>query len=462
MNRRFIRFLQASIAGLDLLTLNLAVSLTLVFITNIPTQYVNYYFRFWLFLNTSWLLICWATAIYNEYHIMSFEIFARKTMRVYILWVAVVMMYLFFFQQNELSRIFIISVILASGAFLLVNRFIYLLLRHYFRHGEHLSKKVLILGYNDIAKKLATYLEEESLNTQIMGFCEDESRVHELSTYPILSNISNAMQVSKKMDINEIYSTIAPEQEKVIYDLIKQADQECIRFRIIPDLSFFINQPVHINYLRDMPVLSMRSEPLDDVSSRGRKRFFDLVVSFLVIVFILSWLIPLLGLIIWLESKGPVFFAQQRTGRDNKTFNCLKFRSMRVNSEANTKQAQRNDDRLTRIGKFMRRTSLDEFPQFINVFKGEMSIVGPRPHMLRHTEDYSKIMGQYMVRQFLKPGVTGWAQVHGYRGEIRDEEQLKKRIEHDIWYMENWSIWLDMRIMFLTVYRTVKGDKNAF
>ena len=462
MNRRFIRFLQASIAGLDLLTLNLAVTLTLVFISRIQPEFVNSYFRFWLFLNTSWLVLCWISAIYNEYHIMSFEIFARKSMRVYILWLAVIMMYLFFFRQNQLSRIFIISVIALSGMFLLLNRFTYLLLRHYFRHGEHLSRKVIILGYNDMAKKLATYLEEESLNTQIVGFCEEENNVHELSTYPILSNISDALMISKKLDINEIYSTIAPEQEKIIYDLIKQADQECIRFRIIPDLSFFIKQPVHINYLRDMPVLSMRSDPLDDVSSRGRKRFFDLIVSFLVIILILSWLIPLLGIIIWLESKGPVFFAQQRTGRDNKTFNCLKFRSMKINNEANTKQAQRNDDRLTRIGKFMRRTSLDEFPQFINVFKGEMSIVGPRPHMLRHTEDYSKIMGQYMVRQFLKPGVTGWAQVHGYRGEIKDNEQLRKRIEHDIWYMENWSIWLDMRIMFLTVYRTVKGDENAF
>ncbi|MDE3248484.1 MAG: undecaprenyl-phosphate glucose phosphotransferase [Bacteroidota bacterium] len=462
MNRRFIRFLQASIAGLDLLTLNLAVSLTLVFITSIPPQFINYYFRLWLFVNTSWLFICWISAIYNEYHIMSFEIFARKTMRVYIMWVAAVLAFLFFLQQNEISRIFIVSMILGSGTLLLINRFIYLLLRHYFRHGEHLSKKVIILGYNDIAKKLANYLEEESLNTQIMGFCEEEEKVKELSTYPILSDIGSAIQVSRKLEINEIYSTIAPEKEKIIYDLIKQADQECIRFRIIPDLSFIIKQPVHINYLRDMPVLSMRSEPLDDVSSRGRKRAFDIVVSLLVIIFILSWLIPLLGILIWLESPGPIFFIQERTGRDNKTFNCLKFRSMKVNNEANTKQAQRNDDRMTKIGRFMRRTSLDEFPQFINVFKGEMSIVGPRPHMLRHTEMYSKIMGQYMVRQFLKPGVTGWAQVHGYRGEIKDDEQLRKRIEHDIWYMENWSIWLDMRIMFLTVYRTVKGDENAF
>ena len=462
MNRRFIRFLQASIAGLDLLTLNLAVSFTLVFTSRIPADFVNYYFRFWLLLNTSWLFICWISAIYNEYHIMSFEIFTKKTMRVYIMWVAVTMMYLFFLRQNDISRIFIISVILGSGIFLVINRFIYLMLRHYFRHGEHLSKKVIILGYNEMAKKLANYLEEESLNTQIMGFCEDESNVRELSNYPILSNIGNAMMVSKEMEINEIYSTIAPEQQTVIYDLMKQADQECIRFKIIPDLRFFVDQPVYINYLRDMPVLSMRSEPLDDVSSRGRKRLFDILVSTLVIIFILSWLIPLLGIIIWLESKGPIFFSQQRSGRDNKTFNCLKFRSMRVNNEANTRQARRNDERLTRIGKFMRRTSLDEFPQFINVFKGEMSIVGPRPHMLRHTEDYSKIMGQYMVRQFLKPGVTGWAQVHGYRGEIKDDEQLRKRIEHDIWYMENWNLWLDIRIIFLTVYRTFKGDKNAF
>ena len=462
MNRRFIRFLQASIAGLDLLTLNLAVSLTFFFINRIPQDYINYYFHFWLFLNTSWLVLCWASAIYNEYHIMSFEIFARKTMRVYIFWVAVIMMYLFFFRQNELSRMFIIAVIVVSGMLILFNRFIYLLLRHYFRHGEHLSKKVLILGYNETAKKLASYLEEESLNTQIMGFCEDEVKVKELSNYPILCNIDGALGVSKKLDINEIYSTISPEQNQVIYDLMKQADQECIRFRLIPDLSLFIKQPVYINYLRDMPVLSMRSEPLDDVSSRGRKRAFDLVVSFFVIVFILSWLVPLLGLIIWLESKGPVFFTQERTGRDNKTFKCLKFRSMKVNQDANVRQARRNDERMTKIGKFMRRTSLDEFPQFINVFKGEMSIVGPRPHMLRHTEDYSKIMGQYMVRQFLKPGVTGWAQVHGYRGEIKDEEQLVKRIEHDIWYMENWNLWLDMRIMYLTVYRTFQGDKNAF
>ena len=135
---------------------------------------------------------------------------------------------------------------------------------------------------------------------------------------------------------------------------------------------------------------------------------------------------------------------------------------MKPNEEANAKQAQRNDERFTRLGKFLRRTNLDEFPQFFNVLKGEMSIVGPRPHMLKHTEDYSKLLRQYMVRQFLKPGITGWAQVNGLRGEIKDDEQLRQRIEHDIWYMENWSLLLDVKIMFLTVFNTIRGDKNAF
>jgi putative colanic acid biosynthesis UDP-glucose lipid carrier transferase len=304
MNRRFIRFLQASVAGLDLLTLNLVVFLVHSFLNDkIPVGSFNNYFRFWLFLNTSWLALCWISAIYNEYHLLSFEIFSRKTFRVYFTWLAIVMMYLFFTREMEISKIFIVATTSLYGLFLFTNRLIYLLIRHYFRKGQHLAKKVLILGYNPLSKKLADYLEQESLNTQIFGFCEESNKVTELSHYPILSNIRNAMQLSKQMHINEIYSTIGPEQETIIYDLMRQADQACIRFHIIPDLSFFIKQPIHINYLRDLPVLSTRSEPLDDVSSRGRKRVFDIFVSSMVIIFILSWMVPLLGILIWLESK---------------------------------------------------------------------------------------------------------------------------------------------------------------
>jgi putative colanic acid biosynthesis UDP-glucose lipid carrier transferase len=243
---------------------------------------------------------------------------------------------------------------------------------------------------------------------------------------------------------------------------MKDAEMKCIRFKVVPDLSVFFTKPVLIDYIRDLPVLSFRSEPLEDIGNRVKKRILDIVVSALVVIFILSLLFPLLGLLIYLESPGPILFKQIRTGKINKPFYCYKFRSMRINKDADTKQATKNDSRVTRIGRFFRKTSLDEFPQFLNVLKGEMSLVGPRPHMVKHTNDFSKMVEHYMIRQFLKPGITGWAQVNGYRGEIFNDEQIIKRVRNDLWYLENWTIWLDIRILFLTVYNVIKGEKNAY
>jgi putative colanic acid biosynthesis UDP-glucose lipid carrier transferase len=224
----------------------------------------------------------------------------------------------------------------------------------------------------------------------------------------------------------------------------------------------FITREVHIEYYGELPILSLRKEPLDDVGNRIKKRALDFVVSLFVTVFILSWLVPLLGLLILIDSGRPVFFKQLRTGKDKKPFYCWKFRSMKPNKDADQKQATLNDDRVTFLGKFIRKTSLDEFPQFFNVLRGEMSLVGPRPHMIKHTTDYSKIVDEYMVRQFIKPGITGWAQVNGYRGEITNAEQIKMRVNKDLWYLENWTLWLDIRILFLTVYYILRGDKQAF
>jgi putative colanic acid biosynthesis UDP-glucose lipid carrier transferase len=209
-------------------------------------------------------------------------------------------------------------------------------------------------------------------------------------------------------------------------------------------------------------VLSLRKEPLDDVGNRIKKRLYDIVVSSLVIMFILSWLVPIISLLILLESRGPIFFVQERSGKGGKPFKCIKFRTMRMNKDANEKQATKNDSRITALGRFLRKTSLDEMPQFINVFLSDMSVVGPRPHMLKHTDDYSKLLNHYMIRHFLKPGITGWAQIHGYRGEIKMFEDINNRIEYDIWYLENWSLWLDTRIILMTAFNVAKGEKNAY
>jgi putative colanic acid biosynthesis UDP-glucose lipid carrier transferase len=219
---------------------------------------------------------------------------------------------------------------------------------------------------------------------------------------------------------------------------------------------------IFLDFVNDIPVLSLRKEPLEDTGSKIKKRVLDILFSTLIIVFILSWLVPLMALLIKLNSKGPVFFIQLRSGKNNQPFRCLKFRSLKVNDEANSKQVTKNDSRMTPLGRFLRKSNIDELPQFFNVFLGDMSIVGPRPHMLKHTTDFTNMYKQYMIRHFIKPGLTGWAQIHGFRGEIRDPELLRKRIEHDIWYLENWSLWLDVKIILLTVYVTIRGDKNAY
>ena len=179
----------------------------------------------------------------------------------------------------------------------------------------------MIIGYNERAKKLAEYLEQEPLKTEIVGYCEEEENVKELTNYPIISGIKDVIETSKMHKVTEIFSTIAPEQKSGIYKLMNQADQACIRFRIIPDLNHFIRRPVHIDYLNDLPVLSVRNEPLADVGNRIRKRLFDIVFSSLFILLVLSWLVPIVSLLIWIESRGPVFFVQQRSGRNGKSFN---------------------------------------------------------------------------------------------------------------------------------------------
>lgn len=463
MNIRFLRSLQFTLAIIDFITINL-----IFFVAKFLFEsqgFINsggQYDFFGLFLSIAWLSIVLVENIYRDKYIHSFEQQVKDYLQTYIYFLLITIAYLFFFRMLLLSRAFISVILIVIFIALLINRFVFSSVNRFIRKRDGFINKVVIIGYNNLSKKLVNYLEKDETNKEIIGFCENEDNIEELSGYPILSSVADTMKVCKQYNISEIYSTIAPEHNKDIYALMRDADQQCIRFKIVPDLGFFINKKMHVDYVEGLPVMSLRHEPLEDINNIIKKRTFDVIVSLLVTIFILSWLVPIIGLLIWLESKGPIFFVQPRSGKNNKDFMCLKFRSMKVNETANIKQATRNDDRITNIGKFLRRTSLDEFPQFINVLKGDMSIVGPRPHMLKHTEEYSILIEEYMVRQFLKPGITGWAQVNGYRGETTNVRQMEKRVEYDLWYLENWSLILDIKIVLMTITNTIKGEENAF
>ncbi len=463
MNRQFERYMQIIFLALDLIALNITFLVCQFFFTkSIQSGATDAYFRYVTIANASWLLLAFFLRTYSSNLILNFESFTKRTVQVYLLWMISVLIYLFFSRELIVSRLFIIATTTGFGLGLLANRFVYLGIFKYFRNSDFLTKKIIILGYNDTAKKLATYFEQDGLNIQIIGYIEDEENIQELSHYPVFGNVNDALQIAKDLQAQEIFSTITPEQNNDIYELMFQSEKECIRFRIVPNLSMFITREVHIEYYGELPILALRKEPLDDVGNRVKKRALDIIVSLLVTVFILSWLIPIIGILIFIESGTPIFFKQLRTGKDKKPFYCWKFRSMRKNKDADLKQATRNDNRVTFIGRILRKTSLDEFPQFLNVLKGEMSLVGPRPHMIKHTSDYSKLVESYMVRQFIKPGITGWAQINGFRGEIHNPEQIKMRVNKDLWYLENWTLLLDIKILFLTVYYVFRGDKKAY
>lgn len=411
--------------------------------------------------NIAWAISLYTSGLYSVSQQLSYEKMARKTAHSVLMYLLILLLFLFLYQQLY-SRFFVMMYCSLFMVSVIINRLLFYWITDSVRRSKGVERKMVILGYNEMSKQLADNLLAEKSNLKMEGYFEEYSKVQELSYYPVIGDLKDCVPYAKSNNIREIYSTLSPEQFPYLYTLAYEAEQHFIHFRFVPDFKMFVNRQIHVDYFNNIPIISLRAEPLDDIANRIRKRIFDIVFSSLVLIFLLSWLIPLLALLIRLESRGPVFFIQHRTGRNNRSFRCLKMRSMYVNKDANSKQATRNDKRFTKIGRILRKTNLDEMPQFLNVWLGDMSIVGPRPHMLKHTEEYSAIIQQYMVRHFLKPGITGWAQVNGFRGEITDNLHLRKRVEHDIWYMENWSVYLDLRIIFLTVVNTVRGEKNAF
>lgn len=317
-------------------------------------------------------------------------------------------------------------------------------------------KQVVIIGANQSTRRLQVFFENQlGYGYRFKGFFTD------LDENNKKGNIKDSFDFIIENNIEEVYCSVKELSNSQIKEFIEFCDTRVKALKFIPDNKDLFKRNLSLNYYDIIPILSLREIPLDDPVKSYTKRVFDIVFSLFIIIFLLSWIIPILGLIIVLESRGPVFFQQNRPGIKEKEFGCYKFRSMTVNSRTED-SATRHDSRVTKVGKFIRKTSIDELPQFFNVLFGSMSVVGPRPHLWRQNEIYGPKISKYMVRHFVKPGVTGLAQIRGYRGEIESREDIVNRTKYDIFYIENWSLLLDFYIIVQTIINMLKGEEKAY
>ncbi|NDV54318.1 undecaprenyl-phosphate glucose phosphotransferase [Parabacteroides sp. 52] len=334
-------------------------------------------------------------------------------------------------------------------------------LKLYRRKGYNF-KQVIIVGAGKNGMELYKVMKDDlAYGFHVMGFFDDNIALKDvLPNY--LGMTHEVEQYALDNEVDEIYCTLPGTQDQKMLRILNFAEKHMIRFYIVPEFYRIVKKSLVMEVMESVPLLTVRREPLQAAYNRAMKRGFDIVFSLLVLLTVYPVLYILVGMIIKLTSPGPILFKQKRTGIYGQEFFCYKFRTMHVNSQADTVQAQKDDPRKTRVGDFLRRSNLDEFPQFVNVLMGDMSVVGPRPHMLKHTEQYSAIIDKYMVRHLVRPGLTGWAQVTGYRGETKTLEQMEGRVKRDVWYIENWSFFLDLKIILVTVINMFKGERNAY
>jgi putative colanic acid biosynthesis UDP-glucose lipid carrier transferase len=406
-----------------------------------------------LYVNLSWLVLISVSNTYSISRTSTYFKVISATVRILAGHMLLVFVYYVFQQPNENSReVFIILYTIFSLILLLYKTIFFIVVKWARRNGFN-YRNIVIISSKEGTKEIIHYL---NTHPEYGYNIIDNFNVNEIDNDSFQITLS---EFCKTNEIHEIFYSITNIKQDLLSKLMAFAEINLIKIRLIADFKGLAFKGLEVENYGSIPIVKMLTTPLDDWEKQVFKRGFDFVFSVLIIVFILSWLLPILAIIIKLDSKGPVFFKQQRTGRDNKTFLCYKLRSMHLNKDSDTIQATKNDIRITKVGRFFRKTSLDELPQFFNVLIGDMSIVGPRPHMLKHTEDFTAEINSFMLRHHIKPGITGLAQLKGYRGEISDFNLLQNRVKFDLDYIKNWSFWLDIQIIIRTIVTLFQNNQ---
>ncbi len=421
---------------------------------------IQLHYKALIFLNISWFIISSFSTIYKIYRYTSYVSIFNKVLKQVVLFSLIAIPLISgvgTLKENTAFNykltLFYVGLI-SFFTFLLRSIFVYLLQLYRKKGGNY--RKVAIIGFSDYAEKLKDFFNHNpKYGYQFLGYFSDDNIQNKLGAKNDYLNYDCT-------ELDEIYCSTNSLDGKMIRKVISHSDQQYVKVKFIPDKDAFLTTKLGVNYYGFLPVLSFRELKLDDPFFRTLKRAFDILFSSCMIIFLLSWLTPIVSILIKLESKGPIFFKQRRVGLKGKRFWCYKFRSMTINNDDESRQATKNDMRITKIGIFIRKTSIDELPQFFNVLKGDMSIVGPRPHMISHDSGFVDDDKRYIIRHLVKPGITGLAQVKGYRGEIITKSDIKNRTRMDVFYVENWSFLMDLKIIFDTVLNVLKGEENAY
>lgn len=449
--------------GLDFLIL-LALFYTFLWI-HIPTVPKNLD-GFWIFTYSqfkslgliilSWLLISQQTKLYG--FVQHFTERVRKIIFQIFLFALVIFAisgvktdYLY---TNQESAIFI-SIL---TVYLFISRGVFRLILKYAKNsGKTKRSKVIIVGKNNHSDSFIKMLKTKENEYELLNVYTKKPKGKE--EFLSINDFEKSIQTTKP---DCIFISMFNEIDKnLIAEVVSLANRNYIQVEYIPASYLEKFESFDIKYYDTFPIFTTENLPLDGMWNQAYKRVFDVIFSSLVIIFILSWLFPIISLFIILDSGFPVIYSQKRNGLKGVYFNCLKFRSMRPDKDNDKKATVKGDLRITKVGSFLRRTSLDELPQFFNVLKGDMSVVGPRPHMISQDKYFADIINKYTLRHNVKPGITGLAQVKGYRGEVNTNHDMELRIRADLFYVKNWSFWLDIVIIVRTIFKTVSGDKNA-
>ncbi|HEX9826242.1 MAG TPA: undecaprenyl-phosphate glucose phosphotransferase [Flavobacteriaceae bacterium] len=444
---RYSGFIKPLFGLIDLVIINASIFLFEINLNNV--------YPFIIYITLSWLVISLKNHFYEvQRHtriIQIIPLLIRQT----ILFALVLYAFIGFFKQPNISRLALGSYVLTISVLISGFKFLtfYLIKKYRTNLGGNI-RNVIVIGKNEKARQLI-----KTFNSRLDFGYRFKAQ---FSTSDEDFSLERCLNYVIDNNIDEIYFSVAELSNKQINQLIYFADNNLRELKFIPDNKDIFSKKLRYEYYDYVPILSFREIPLQDPINKFVKRTFDILLSSFVIIFVLSWLTPLLAILIKLESKGPVFFKQSRNGFNYKEFDCFKFRSMTPNEDAHLYQATRGDQRVTKVGKFIRKTSIDELPQFFNVLFGDMSVVGPRPHMVSHTNLYAKRIDKFMVRHFVKPGITGLAQISGFRGEVESDNDIIGRVKYDIFYIENWSLLLDFRIIFKTFMNAIKGDEKAY